>query len=75
MLKQSVRQQIRIIEAIATARKEANLSQKELSLRISKSSTLMQKIESGGRDVKVQDLILIARAIGIDPCELLRRAL
>jgi transcriptional regulator with XRE-family HTH domain len=75
MVRQSVRQQLRIIEAIASARKQANLSQKELSLRISKSSTLMQKIESGTRGVSVQDLIVIARALDMDPCELLRRAL
>jgi transcriptional regulator with XRE-family HTH domain len=75
MLKQSLRQQVKIIAAVAAAREEAKLSQKELSLRISKSKTLMQKIESGQRGVAVGELIVIAKAIGIDPVELFRRTL
>lgn len=75
MPKQSVREQIKLIKAIAEARKEANVSQVELSLRIGKSRTLMQKIESGTRDVRVRELVAIARAIGIDPLELFRRVL
>lgn len=75
MRKQSVRQQLGIVTAIAEARQEAGLSKRELSVRLGETNTFMQKIENGGRNVAVQDFIRIARAIGIDPCELLRRAL
>lgn len=75
MPNQAVREQIKLIKAITEARKEAKLSQVELSLRIGKSRTLMQKIESGARDVRWVEVVAIARAIGIDPLELFRRAL
>lgn len=74
-MRKSVRQQIKVIEAIAGAREEAKVTRVELSARLGGSSTLMQKIETGGRDVKVSEFIAIARALEIDPCELLRRAL
>lgn len=75
MRKQSVRQQLGILTAIAEARQEAGLSKRELSERLGETSTFMQKIENGTRNVSVHDFIRIARAIGIDPSELFRRAL
>ena len=73
-MRKSVRQQIKIIEAIMSAREEAQMSRMELSSKLGGSSTLMQKIETGDRDVKVWEFIAIARALGVDPCELLRNA-
>lgn len=70
----SVRQQMKIIEAIVSAREEAGMSRLELSSKLGGSSTLMQKIETGDRDVKVWEFIAIAKAIGVDPSELFRRA-
>ena len=70
-----MRQHIKVIEAITTAREAAGLTRMELSAKLGGSSTLMQKIETGGRDVKVSEFIAIARALGVDPCDLLRRAL
>jgi len=72
--KKSVRQQLKIIEAIAAARQDANLSRRELSLRVGAHSNLMQNIEKGDRDVTVSEFITIAKEIGIDPIELFRRA-
>lgn len=69
------RQKKKLREAIANAREEAALSQKELSLRVSNSRTLMQKIEAGTRDIRVTEFVTIANAMGIDPIELLRRSL
>jgi ribosome-binding protein aMBF1 (putative translation factor) len=74
LMRKSVRQQIKIIEAIVSAREEAQISRMELSSKLGGSSTLMQKIETGDRDVKVWEFIAIARALDIDPCELMRRA-
>lgn len=73
--KEIARQKAKIRASIAAARKEVGLSQKQLSLRISRSSTLMQKIEAGTRDVSALDIIVIARALGMEPGELLQRAL
>ena len=73
-MRKSVRQQIKIIEAIVSAREEAQMSRMQLSSKLGGSSTLMQKIESGDRDVKVWEFIAIANALGVDPCELLRKA-
>lgn len=74
-MRKSVEQQLRIIAAIADAREEAKVSQAELSARLGGSETLIQKIEAGTRGVQAWELIEIANALGIDPCELLRRAL
>lgn len=73
-MRKSVRQQIKIIEAIVSAREEAQMSRMQLSSKLGGSSTLMQKIESGDRDVKVWEFIAIANALDVDPCELLRKA-
>lgn len=73
--KEIARQKAKIRASIAAARKEVGLSQKQLSLRISRSSTLMQKIEAGTRDVSALDVIVIARTLGMEPGELLQRAL
>lgn len=73
--KRSARQQLKVIEAIASARKDASLSRRQLSLRIGAHSNVMQKIETGDRDVTVSEFITIAKEIGIDPVELFRRAL
>jgi ribosome-binding protein aMBF1 (putative translation factor) len=73
-MRKSLRQQIKIIEAIVSAREEAQISRMELSSKLGGSSTLMQKIETGARDVKAWEFIAIARALDIDPCELMRRA-
>lgn len=74
-MRKSVRQQIKIIEAIVSAREEAQMSRMQLSSKLGGSSTLMQKIESGDRDVKVWEFIAIANTLGVDPCELLRKAI
>jgi ribosome-binding protein aMBF1 (putative translation factor) len=73
-MRKSVRQQIKIIEAIVSAREDAQMSRMQLSSKLGGSSTLMQKIESGDRDVKVWEFIAIANALDVDPCELLRKA-
>lgn len=73
-MSKSVQKELKVIKAIVWARTEAGLSQGQLSLRISKSRTFVQKIESG-RPVRVTELTAIAAATGVDPLELYRRTL
>ena len=64
-----------IAAAIAQARNEAGLSQRQVSEKLDEPSNWMQRIESLERRVDVAEFIAIARTIGIDPLELLRRVL
>lgn len=74
MSRQPIRQRA-IVDAIASARRDAGLSQRQLSERLRQAINFVQRIESGERDISVAEFIAIARAIDIDPCDLLRRAL
>lgn len=65
----------RVIEAIKAAREKAKLSQRQLSLMISKSHSLIQKIESGKRPALVTELTAIAVATKTDPVKLYRATL
>lgn len=74
MSKQPVRQRA-VIDSIASTRREAGLSQRELSEQLGEAINFIQRIESGERNVSVVEFLSIARAIGVDPCDMLRRAL
>jgi transcriptional regulator with XRE-family HTH domain len=74
MSRQPVRQRA-VIDSIASARRESGLSQRELSEQLGEAINFIQRIESGERNVSVVEFISIARVIGVDPCDLLRRAL
>jgi transcriptional regulator with XRE-family HTH domain len=74
MTKGTIKQQLAIMKAIADARQRANLSQRELSAKLHQGPTFVQRIESGSRDVTVAEFIVIARALGIEPGELLNDA-
>lgn len=74
MARHPVRQRA-IISAIAGARREAGLSQRQLSERLREAINFIQRIESGERDIGVAEFVAIARAMDVDPCVLLKRAL
>lgn len=74
MARHPVRQRA-IIAAIADARREAGLSQRQLSERLREAINFIQRIESGERDVGVAEFVAIARAMDVDPCMLLKRTL
>ena len=63
-----------IASAIASARREARYSQRELAGKLG-SSNWIQRIESLERRVEVAEFIAIARALNIDPLALLSRVL
>ena len=57
--------------ALAVARKTAGLSQHELALRLKTSQTVIARIEIGERRIDVVEFIDLARALRIDPREVL----
>lgn len=57
--------------ALAVARKTAGLSQHELAVRLKTSQTVIARIEIGERRIDVIEFIDLARALRIDPREVL----
>jgi transcriptional regulator with XRE-family HTH domain len=64
-----------IASAIASARREANISQRELAGKLGVPSNWIQRIESLERRVDVAEFIAIARTLDMDPLALLSRVL
>jgi transcriptional regulator with XRE-family HTH domain len=54
------------------ARKEAKLTQETLARCLNKPQSFVAKYESGERRLDVIEFILVTRAIGIDPCDIIR---
>lgn len=61
------------MRAIEEARTAAGLSQRALSRALKEHDTYIYEIEAGQHGVRVEELIAIAEAIGIDPEDLFRR--
>jgi transcriptional regulator with XRE-family HTH domain len=61
--------------AVRDARRAAGLSQRQLSERLGEAINYVQRIERGDRGLQVSEFIEIARAVGLDPVELLRRCM
>ena len=64
-----------IASAIATARRQAQLSQRQLARKLGVPPNWIQRIESLERRVDVAEFIAIARAVDVDPLSLLSRVL
>ena len=64
-----------LIAAIVEAREATGLSQREFAKKLSRTNNFVWRIEAGERKVDVLEFIEIAKAAGLDPLELLRRAL
>jgi transcriptional regulator with XRE-family HTH domain len=64
-----------IVSAIAQARKAADLSQRQLSVKLGEPPNWIQRVESLERRVDVAEFIRIARALGIEPSALFARIL
>ncbi len=63
----------RFSAALAEARRAAKLSQYDLAERLGMPQYFISKYESGRRRLDVIEFLRIARAIGIDPGEFLRK--
>ena len=55
---------------LAAARRRANVTQDELAARLGKPQSAVSEIERGQRRVDVVELLVIARALGADPLQL-----
>lgn len=57
--------------ALVNARKAANLTQYDLAQRLVKPQSFVSKFELGERRLDVIEFIAVARAIGVNPCEII----
>jgi transcriptional regulator with XRE-family HTH domain len=64
-----------VATAIAEARKEAGLTQRELAARVRRPHSVIGMIESNQRQVSVPELITLAEAMSIDPLRLFKQIL
>lgn len=62
----------RLREVLVAARKGKRLTQIELGERLNKNQVWVSKYEVGPRKLDVIEFLDIAKAIGVDPCRLIR---
>lgn len=60
-------------EVMIEARKAKGLTQTELAAALKRTQTFVSNYERGERRLGLVDFVLIARTLGIEPTELLRR--
>ena len=60
-----------LCQALVDARVKAGLGQKDLADRLRCHQSLIARLESGQHRVDVVELVVLARAIGFDPFEVL----
>ena len=63
--------QVALCQALVDARIKAGLGQDELATKLRCHQSLIARLESGQRRVDVVELVVLARAIGFDPYEVL----
>lgn len=61
------------LAVIVQARKEAGLTQSELASRLGKPQSYISKAERGERRIDVVEFIDLARVLGKEPSELVKR--
>jgi transcriptional regulator with XRE-family HTH domain len=62
---------LRFVRALAEARRKAGLSQYDLADRLGVGQDFISKYERGRRRLDVIEFLRIARAIGIEPADIL----
>jgi transcriptional regulator with XRE-family HTH domain len=63
----------RLRDLLIEARGRADLTQTGLAKRLGRPQSFVSNYESGQRRIEVAEIILIARALGEEPVEMLRR--
>jgi transcriptional regulator with XRE-family HTH domain len=64
-----------VVAVLAATRRDKDVSQDSLAERLGVSRDVVANIEAGRRRVEVSDLILIGRALDVDPEVLFRRVM
>lgn len=62
-----------VLKFLISARKEADITQQDLGKRIGKLQSFVSKYERRERRLDVVEFVRISRAIGVDPCKIIRR--
>lgn len=62
-----------LLAALIQARKDAGITQVELAARIGRRQTFVSKYETEERRLDVAEYIAIARAMKVEPFELMRK--
>lgn len=62
-----------ILPILASARREAGLTQAEVAARLGKPQSYISKVEQGERRLDVVEFCLLADALSIEPGRLLQR--
>lgn len=60
-----------LIRSLTEARKAAGLTQAELAGRLRCHQSFVARVESGQRRIDVAELVILSRALGADPVQLL----
>ena len=63
--------QVALCQALVEARIRAGFAQEELAVRLKCHQSLVARIESGQRRIDVVELVVLGRALGFDPSEVL----
>lgn len=58
-------------QSLINARKAADLTQYDLAQRLSKPQSFVSKFELGERRLDIIEFIAVARAIGVNPCDII----
>lgn len=61
------------LECLVAARKSAGLTQQELARRLEKPQSFVSKYERRERRLDVIEFLAVSKAIGVDPCRVIRR--
>jgi transcriptional regulator with XRE-family HTH domain len=61
------------LSLLISAREDKGLSQRALSSKLKKSETYVSKYERGERRLDVIEFLEVAKALGVDPCEIIRK--
>jgi transcriptional regulator with XRE-family HTH domain len=61
------------LSLLISAREDKGLSQRALSKKLKKVETYVSKYERGERRLDVIEFLEVAKALGVDPCEIIRK--
>ena len=61
------------VKVLVAARKSAGLTQRDLAARIGRPYSVIANVERGERRIDVVEFVAVARALGVDESDLMRR--